>query len=84
MCRYGDTVPVCVKIPADLSHSGKSYWRAMKIDRCIAPIVKALQEGGIDMRASCCGHGKTDGKINLQDGRVLVIKTKEYLNGCLG
>ena len=74
MCKWGDTVPVCVKIPADLSHSEKSYWKVKEIDRCIAPIVKALQEGGIDMRASCCGHGKTDGRIDLQDGRILIIK----------
>ena len=73
MCKWGDTVPICVKIPEDLACSGKSYWKAMKIDSCIAPIVKALQEGGIDMRGSCCGHGG-DGRINLQDGRVLVIR----------
>lgn len=74
MCKYGDTVKVCVKIPADLSHSGKSYWKAVEIDKCIAPIVKALQEGGIDMRATCCGHNKVIGKILLQDGRILTIK----------
>ena len=77
MCKWGDTVSVCVKIPEDLSHTGKSYWKAVKIDRCIAPIVKALQKGGIDMRASCCGHEKTDGRIELQDGRVLMIKNKK-------
>jgi len=74
MCKWGATVPVCVKIPADLSHSGESCWKVKEIDRRIAPIVKALQEGGIDMRASCCGHGKTDGRIDLQDGRILIIK----------
>ena len=25
------------------------------------------------MLASCCGHGKTDGRIDLVDGRVLMI-----------
>ena len=65
---------VKVKIPADLSCTGRSHWKKAQIDRCIAPIVSALQEGGIDMRGSCCGHGKMDGDIHLQDGRILIIK----------
>ena len=77
MCEWGDTVKVCVKIPADLSHLGIPYWKAAETDRCIAPLVGALQEGGIDMRASCCGHGKVDGSILLQDGRTLMIKKGE-------
>lgn len=63
-----------MKIPADLSHTGKAYWKVAAIDYCIAPIVEALQLRGIDMRGSCCGHGKMDGDISLKDGRVLVIK----------
>jgi len=46
----------------------------MTIDACIASLVRALQEAGINMRGSCCGHGKKDGWIELQDGRILVIK----------
>lgn len=65
---------VKVKIPANLSHTGKAFWKHCKIDKCIAPLVRALQEGGIDMRGSCCGHGKMDGDIHLQDGRILIIK----------
>ena len=72
MCRHRYQI-VKVKIPADLSHLGRSCMREKKIDKCIAPIVKALQEGGIDMRASCCGHRKGNGKILLQDGRELII-----------
>ena len=74
MCEWGTDELVNVKIPVDLACSGKSYWKKMKIDRCIAPLVKSLQEGGIDMRGSCCGHGKRDGEIELQDGRILIIK----------
>lgn len=79
MCRgsnLGDGILVKVKIPADLSSHGESYLGYKWIDSCIAPIVKALQEAGIDMRASCCGHGKGDGKIILQDGRILIIKNQ--------
>ena len=67
---------VKVKISKDLSCTLNERWKFAKIDKCIAPIVKALQEGGIDMRGSCCGHGKNDGEILLQDGRMLVIKPK--------
>jgi hypothetical protein len=51
-----------------------AYWKTAPIDRCIAPIVAALQAGGINMRASCCGHGAGDGSIDLADGRRLVVK----------
>ena len=65
---------VLVKIPADLSSTGKEKWKDAKIDKCIAPIVQALQVCDIDMRGSCCGHNKEDGEILLQDGRRLIIK----------
>lgn len=82
MCKLGEYELVKVKIPADLSHTGKPYWKKTKIDKCISSIVRALQEGGIDMRGSCCGHGKMDGDIHLQDGRILIIKKDgdRYLN----
>jgi|GEM_PF-1622516 len=75
MCKFGTNEKVLVKIPADLACSGKSYWDEMPIDRCISSIVKALQEGGIDMSSSCCGHGRPLGDIRLQDGRILLIDT---------
>lgn len=42
-------------------------------DPCIAPIVSALNAGGIHTIASCCGHGRNDSTIGLTDGRWLVI-----------
>ena len=66
---------VNVKIPSDLSCDGKEKWKDCKIDFCIADIVESLQKGGIDMRGSCCGHGKS-GSITLQDGRYLIIVNK--------
>ncbi len=73
MCLHGETEKVTVRIAADLSSDGHEKLKRAEIDRCIAPIVRALQEGGIDMRGSCCGHGKAPGKIELQDGRTLEI-----------
>lgn len=73
MCEWGNHEKVCVKIASDLSGTGDIHWRAEKIDKCIAPIIRAFQNAGIDMRGSCCGHRKTFGNIHLQDGRVLLI-----------
>jgi hypothetical protein len=64
---------VRVHIDADLACEGHEKWKRVKIDKCIAPIVKALQKGGINMRGSCCGHGKDIGEIELSDGRKLLI-----------
>lgn len=46
------------------------------VDWCIHHIVAALNAGGIETTASCCGHGTQDGRIDLADGRVLMIVTK--------
>lgn len=78
MCENRNIEKVLVKIPADLSCTGEEEWREMGIDKCIAPLVRALQEGGIDMRGSCCGHGGMLGDINLQDGRILLIANRHY------
>jgi len=48
--------------------------RVQGIDYCIADIVAALNAANIITVASCCGHGKIDAKIALEDGRELVIK----------
>ena len=74
MCKWGTDEEVRVFIPAELSHTGEDRFDIKKIDKCIAPIVSALVEAGIYTTQSCCGHGKADGSIMLQDGRELVIK----------
>ena len=79
MCKWGTDIEVRVKIPADLSCNGIEKWKDALIDSCIAPIVRALQHGNIDMRGSCCGHGKFLGDIHLQDGRgLLVLSEKQH------
>jgi hypothetical protein len=61
MCKQDDTVIVVIdKKPCS-------------IDRCIAPLVRALNAWGIRTIASCCGHGKCPGNIVLEDGRELII-----------
>lgn len=73
MCQHREDTLVNVLIPADLSCIGVARWKETKIDHCIAPIVKALQEAEINMRGSCCGHGRSEGYIHLEDGRYFLI-----------
>lgn len=73
MCDHGDEVQMRVFVPAHLSHDGKEHWAVKGIDRCIAPLVAALNDAGIRTIASCCGHGKINGSIILDDDRELVI-----------
>lgn len=61
MCNWGDTVQY--EINGKVRH----------IDRCIFPLVKALNEAGQTTIACCCGHGKHHGNIILADGRFLNI-----------
>lgn len=73
MCAHGDTVILRVLMPAHLSYTGALRWDEKAIDRCIAPIVQALNDAGIYTANCCCGHGECDGEIILHDGRVLTI-----------
>ena len=67
-CKTGFTVSdnnpctLCNRIPGDGG-----------IDPCIIPLIKALNDGGVESIASCCGHGRRPGNIVLKDGRELVI-----------
>lgn len=47
--------------------------RVVCVDWCIHQIVAALNAGGVRTVASCCGHGQSPGRIDLEDGRVLRI-----------
>lgn len=62
MCKYGTHASVTV--------SGVTI---NTIDACIAPIVQALNNAGIETVASCCGHGNCNGVISLSDGREILI-----------
>lgn len=48
--------------------------RVQCIDWCIHHIVAALNAAGVRTVASCCGHGQANGRIDLEDGRVLWIQ----------
>ena len=62
MCTWGTNAKINLA-------NGKS----VMVDSCLVPILKALNEAGINSVASCCGHGKRPGNIALADGRELVL-----------
>lgn len=70
MCKWGQTEPLEILIG--------NKKKKVDIDRCVFPIVKALNDAGITTLASCCGHGKQNGSIVLADGRELVIRPSPY------
>ena len=80
MCKHGTTETLQVWIPADLSFNEEGHYKMAQIDACIAPIVKALNDGGVLTIGCCCGHGKGPGNIILEDGRELIIVTYRDLN----
>ena len=78
MCKRGDTIEVVV------DHVGEIREGIVDVDRCIAPIIKALNGAGIATEGCCCGHGDVTGHITLSDGRILGIypNRKVYLTHC--
>ena len=50
------------------------------LDECIAPIVKALNDAGIQTIESCCGHDSGLGTIDLLDGRRIMVIKAEYFD----
>ena len=62
MCDHGNLVTLHLPTGIDIS-----------VDKCIAPIVKILNENGFTTIASCCGHGKQPSRISLIDGREIFI-----------
>lgn len=47
---------------------------AIFCDPCMVALVKALNDGGVQTTASCCGHGGYKGWVMLADGRTLTIE----------
>lgn len=71
-CEHGDTVKVWVNA---------NGWRQVEVDRCIAPIISALNSNGIPTYTSCCGHGAgTNGFIRLKD-RILIVTPQTNVAG---
>ena len=79
MCEQGVYDEVEVFVYGINAAEGKDKFKLAKIDRCIAPIIRALQDAKIWTTSCCCGHGKREGEILLLDGRALIVTTFENL-----
>lgn len=80
MCHWGTDTLLYVPIPAGISHNGQFHWDWKGVDSCIADLVQALNDAGIYTAQSCCGHGSGRGRIDLHDGRVLLIVSSEEVD----
>ncbi|HNT30338.1 MAG TPA: hypothetical protein PKL83_05290 [bacterium] len=69
MCEWG--TDKIVKLYKPMPVSGRNE---IAVDSCLADLVQALNNAGIETTGCCCGHGKGDGDIQLADGRILIIK----------
>lgn len=47
--------------------------KKFRADKCLSDIIIALNKGGIETVAHCCGHYEHWGNIVLSDGRELII-----------
>jgi len=73
MCSWGDDVRVRVCMPARLSHTGRARWTVKPVDRCLAPLIRALNRLGALTANACCGHGEATGWIELHDGTTITL-----------
>ena len=69
-----------VWVEASHSYTGKGRSKIIPIDSCIADLVESLYPM---TASSCCGHGQTEGRILLYDGRVLRIYKNRSLLGAM-
>lgn len=82
MCKKGHSISLKVTILAEGSHTGKEREDMKKIDACLAPLVKMLNEYGIKTCACCCGHGKTKKSWVMIDSRNIQFGKIEH-NGLM-
>jgi len=70
-CDFGE-----FKCQVPIPISGKVQF----VDICIAHIVSALNAANITTVASCCGHGKINASIILEDDKELVLRKFDESN----
>jgi len=71
MCQWGTLTTV--KLCKPQKNSIGALFDTVTVDSCIAPIIQALNNAGIETIASCCGHKRRIGNIVLGDNRELFI-----------
>ena len=72
MCKWGTSLDVTLCKPTPVQKR-----LVIKVDACIAPLIQMLNDYGIETVASCCGHGKTEGRIDFADGHVMLMPSRK-------
>jgi len=69
MCKWGTDMSVRLAYP--LSVSGRTE---VDVDACIAPLVQMLNDYGIHTTGCCCGHGRSEGSVLIdQEGQRVIL-----------
>lgn len=74
MCKSGTDTFMDLDVQ---KRDGTFVRKTRLIDYCVAPLVFALNSANIRTHGSCCGHGRNDGEIFLEDGRILRVVTND-------
>ena len=74
MCKHGDDIEMEVLGPDGCYHK-------RKIDRCIAPLIKELNDRGIMTLHCCCGHGDIQGSILIDPSHLNLHWLQNYDRG---
>ena len=74
MCTWGTTKYVTLCRPTPVQQR-----TTIKVDACIAPLIQILSDYGVEMTASCCGHRKVPGRIDLADGQIIWLPCLEKM-----
>ena len=81
MCKKGDTTLLEITTLAG-DYRGKEKKGKKQIDKCLAPLVKMLNEYGIKTCDCCCGHGKLKNSWIMIDPRNIHFEKVEH-NGSI-
>lgn len=70
MCRRGTDALVKLNRPRPVSGRAETL-----VDACIAPLVQALNDAGVETLGCCCGHGREPGSVLFyQDGEARELR----------
>ena len=74
-CKKCKRHTVLVKLCKPRKYSRRTE---VPVDRCIAPLVKLLNEHGVETVGACCGHDNNNGEILIvQDNKQIILKVKK-------
>ena len=70
MCAWGINRPVTLAY--QMLVSGRTE---VDVDACLAPLIQALNDAGVQTVGCCCGHGRGQGSVLIQqDARIIELR----------